>query len=183
LFEPQQLDGEVAKFKKQLIQEEYSSLVVIISSHGHFNGIMMSDGDAKNLWIDFVYPFSETVFPEFQSKPKIFISNACLKFKAGTTMSTIEKEIYGSTRDIMVLLSCMPGYGSSRDPSENGTGSLFIHLLLETIMEHFDSKHLKEIMDIVKEKQDSISQIRIANGKGKYQVGCCLDGIFKKFYF
>jgi len=140
----------------------------------------MSDGVVKDLWVDFVYPFRDSEFPEFQSKPKIFISNACLKFKAGRRAET---KVDGPTRDIMVWYSCMPGYTSLRNPSEDGQGSWFIYFLIETIMQHYDKYHLAQIMRRVHEKQDKRSREEYPNGVQKYQCGHFLTGLFKKFYF
>jgi len=150
--------------------------MVIISTHGTYDQVGLADGGTKNFWTDFVYPFRETEFPAFESKPKIFVSNACLKFREG---KRVEGIVDGSTKDIIVLQSCMPGYASLRHPGQNSQGSWFIHFLMATITEHYFDMHLTQIMREVQQKQHE----RGKNPKKKYQCATYLQTLFKKFYF
>jgi len=151
-------------------------MMLIISTHGCYDQVTLGDGVTINPWTDLVYPFRETDFPEFESKPKIFISNACLTFEEG---KKVEKKIEGSTKDIFVLLSCMPGYTSFRHPGQNSQGSWFLYFLMQAITEHYFDMHLTQIMREVQKKQHEWSK----NLKKKYQVGIYLHTICKKFYF
>jgi len=171
----QELAPEIKEFKEYVAKKESSSLLVIISSHGYYNGICMSDGEFKDLWIDFVYPFREEAFKSFKSKAKIFVVNACLKFSKSSE-SERKAKFGGSTQDIIVLYSCMPGYLSYRNWRN---GSWFIYYFIQSIFEnkskHNNKHHLVEIMRDVHTKQ-------ARHGK-KFQCGTNMDCLFNKFYF
>lgn len=132
-----------------MIKEKVDSILIIISSHGVNGGIDLIEGDCINVVEELMIPFSDTNFPEYQGKPKIFMPLVC-QYLSGleseNSMHLSELDHQNHLFDMLICYPALPGFAHNRMRNQ---GTLYVNLLMYNLMKYARSLHFVQILDKV----------------------------------
>jgi len=132
-------------FKAGLEKTKVDSFIIVVGTHGSStkkNHLVMCDSKEVDLDL-LINEFSNTKFPIFENKPKVFIVQACRSQKTFDPLKKewVDKELSIDSNhpatvklpDVYVSHSTVPFAYAYRNPV---TGSPFINCLITTFRQH-----------------------------------------------
>lgn len=105
-----------------------------------------SKSNTAHFFEDIVLHFSDTKFPHFKGKPKIFIDASCQNNDISPATKNL-KLTNDTLTDTLICLAASPGFNSQRVRS---SGSVFVYFLVATMIEHASILELQEILKEVR---------------------------------
>ncbi|KAJ6641658.1 Caspase-10, partial [Pseudolycoriella hygida] len=121
----------IRDFKDELIEKNYDSLFIVISSHGANNEVSLSGIPEQSVCVvqDVMAPFSDKNFPQYTGKPKVFMPITCQNFgksELGNGVKCTDNHLF----DMLICCPCLPGYLQRRYFE---SGSLFVDRLVRNL--------------------------------------------------
>jgi len=164
----QELQLKINKFKKNATKtnDDVSSIFVFVLSHGINMEFALSgpgtSPNTVNFYDSVVNCFSETSFPAFAGRPKLFFYVCCSAFKPTKYVSD-KKHLLPAHHhiytDMLVSYASAPGSGSLRDSL---AGTYFVRALIEVWMKNAYATDVEAMMKMVPSQFYLISVLKYA---------------------